>query len=52
MVEALAASSLVSNVVQFVDVRGRLVSGATEIYCSASGALKENEELDRVTVDL
>ena len=38
--------------ITFVDFGSKLVSGARELYKSASGALSANEELELVTSDL
>lgn len=45
--EALAAIGLASAIVQFVDFSSTLVSGAREIYSSASGAKTESDAADQ-----
>jgi len=50
--EALAAISLIGNVVQFVDFSSKLVSGSAQLYRSAEGALEENIDSETVTKHL
>jgi len=50
--EALAAISLIGNVVQFVDFSSKLVSGSVQLYRSAEGALEENIDTETVTKHL
>jgi hypothetical protein len=50
--DPLTALSLAGNLVQFVDFGSRLLSEGRELYKSTSGALKANDELELVTLDL
>jgi hypothetical protein len=43
---------LASNVVQFVEFAGALLSKTTELYNSAEGSLRESRDLKFVSVDL
>jgi len=50
--EALAAISLIGNVVQFVDFSSKLVSGSVQLYRSAQGALEDNIDTETATKHL
>ncbi len=50
--EALAAVSLAGNILQFLDFVGTAVSKTREIYTSATGTLKEHEDIGTVSRDL
>jgi hypothetical protein len=50
--EALVALGLESNVVQFVEFAGVLLSKTIELYSSASDLLPESRDLKFVSVDL
>ncbi|RHZ55337.1 hypothetical protein CDV55_100143 [Aspergillus turcosus] len=50
--EALAAISLVGNIVQFVDFSSKLISTAAQLYHSREDALTENINIEAVTNDL
>jgi hypothetical protein len=44
--EALAAISLVENIVQFVSFSGKLISKTTQLYHSCDGALQEYIDIE------
>ncbi|KAL8755762.1 MAG: hypothetical protein Q9184_004699 [Pyrenodesmia sp. 2 TL-2023] len=50
--EALAGLGLASNIVQFLEFSGRLVSFTIELYEAAEGALSSNSVLEQITTDL
>ena len=50
--DPLSAAGLAANVVQFLELGGKLVSGATEIYHSTDGALSSNRMFEEITKDL
>lgn len=50
--EALAALSLASTIVQFVDFSIKIVSKGFKIYHSGDGSLSENNDLEIVVNDL
>jgi hypothetical protein len=50
--DPLTALGLASNIVQFVDFSGKLISATHEIYTSASGARNENVELESLAQNL
>lgn len=50
--EALAAISLVSNIIQFVEVGSKVIAGAKEIYTSKDGMTKDNKSLEDATHEL
>lgn len=50
--EALAAVSLASNILQFVEFAGKLVSRSTEIYHSADGRLNTYTVLEEAAENL
>jgi hypothetical protein len=52
MLDPLTAISLASAIVQFVDFGSKVIGGASEIYKSADGALKENAELEDSTTKI
>lgn len=49
MLDPLTAISLASAIVQFVDFGSKVIDGASEIYRSVDGALKENVDLEEST---
>jgi len=52
MAESLAAISLASNILQFVEMGVKLVSNSAKIYRSADGKLPQNAELEDLMIDL
>ena len=52
MLDPLTAISLASAIVQFVDFGSKVIRGASEIYKSADGALRENAELEDSTTKI
>lgn len=50
--EALAAVSLASNILQFVDFSTKLIHGAREIYVSVSGETEENRSVESITSEM
>ncbi|KAL8647218.1 MAG: hypothetical protein Q9226_006522 [Calogaya cf. arnoldii] len=50
--EALAVLGLASNIVQFLEFSGRLVSSTFELYEAAEGALSSNSVLEQISTDL
>ena len=47
--ETLAIIGLVSNIVQFVDFSGKLISKSVQLYRSTEGALAENIDIETTT---
>ena len=52
MLDPLTAISLASAIVQFVDFGSKVIGGASEIYKSADGAMKEYAELEDATAKI
>jgi hypothetical protein len=52
MMDPLTAISLASAIVQFVDFSSKLVSGARQIYGSASGATEADRSLEVITSEM
>jgi hypothetical protein len=52
MLDPLTAVSLASAIVQFVDFASKVIRGASEIYNSADGALRDNAELEDSTTKI
>ena len=50
--DALAAFSLAVNILQFLDFIGDAISKSRQIHASASGTLKEHDDLESLTTDL
>ena|ERR1700735_2284377 len=50
--DPLTAISLASNVVQFVDFAGKIISKSYEFHKSTTGALREHDDVELVAVDL
>lgn len=50
--DPLTAIGLASNIIGFVDFAGKLISQGYEIYKSASGTTKENEDIEALIEDL
>jgi hypothetical protein len=50
--EALAAIGLIANVVQFVELGGKLLRSAKEMQASASGMTIENKNLEEITIEM
>ena len=50
--EVVAAIGLAGNIIQFVDLCGKLISKTAEIYRSSVGALVENVNIETATDDL
>ena len=50
--EPLATIGLAGNIVQFLDLGRRLVSGAVELYNASDGATSSNRVLDETSTDL
>ena len=50
--EALAAVGLAANVVQFLELGQKLVSGSIELYRASDGATSINSICERITRDL
>lgn len=50
--EALAAISLVGNIVQFVSFSGKLISKSTQLYHSSDGALREYIDVENAAKHL
>ncbi|KAL8916423.1 MAG: hypothetical protein Q9208_008524 [Pyrenodesmia sp. 3 TL-2023] len=50
--EVLAVLGLASNIVQFLDFSGRLVSSTLELYEATEGALSSNSVLEEISTDL
>ncbi|KAL8897304.1 MAG: hypothetical protein Q9207_007278 [Kuettlingeria erythrocarpa] len=50
--EAFALIGLASNIVQFLEFSGRLISASSELYGAANGALSSNSVLEQITTDL
>ena len=49
--EPLTAIGLAGNIVQFLDLGGKLVSGAIELYNATDGATSSNRVLDQISTD-
>jgi hypothetical protein len=52
MAEAIAAFALAGNVLQFLEVGGKLVKQCWDIYNSNGNALQHLEEVEALTLDL
>ena len=52
MAEAIAGLAVAANVAQFTEYAGGLLFKAHEISRSATGALRENIELEKITLDI
>ena len=50
--DPFAALSLASNIVQFLDFGGKLISGVLQLYDAADGATSSNSVLEAISTDL
>ncbi|KAL8720956.1 MAG: hypothetical protein Q9181_007810 [Wetmoreana brouardii] len=50
--ESLAALGLASNILQFLDFGGKLISGTLELYHTVDGATSSNSVLEHLSKDL
>src|SRR5438552_14497711 len=50
--DPLTAISLAGNIIQFIDVARKILSGAKQLYSSTTGATDENDELENLTKHL
>jgi hypothetical protein len=50
--DPLTAIGLASNILTFVDIATKVVTGTHEVYTSATGATSENAQIETITSDL